>query len=449
MGIFSFFKRRSRENNRSEQPKRSEESTAEEPVKKLQRNDFSEGPERVRESKLPKTPVTKLPENGLPKVSEMNYHQYGAKCAIDTQCNPEILPATLGSVYNKFLVDTKMDAEAIQSRISKLETEVLQKKSQKERLLGETGLLETQKENKEKRIEDLRIEKISLTENHASFTDWTPLIIGSFILIILTLFLYAFYCSLIYSLFFGTEVNNVSFFNPNVFSDTKNKGGLTSWVIFCSPIIVLSIGYLIHTFLSQKRYLYLFSLLLLMLVIDSLISYQITKSIYENRFSAGMTDEKWKVAMAINDPQFWTVILLGYVMYIVWGVLLHNVLRQYSKLQPDKILELKTENLEKRILETEESLNETRNKLTELTSAVTILNNEIDLKNNDIIGYRNGIIPIKVSALRDAVAQFMNGWYAQTNLLMGPANAKPVTERAARVQTEWLEEKIKNLDSDH
>jgi hypothetical protein len=448
MGIFSFFKRRSRKNSRSEQPKRSEDGIAAEQPQKPQHNDLSEN-ERARENKMPKQPVTRPPENGLPKTAEISYHQYGAKCAIDTQCNPEILPATLASVYNRFLVDTKMDAEAIQSRISKLETEVLQKKSQKERLSGEISSLETQKENKEKKIEDLRIEKISLKEQNASLTDWTPMIIGSFILIILTLFLYAFYCSLIYSLFFGTEVNNVSFFNPNVFSDTKNKGGLTSWVIFCSPIIVLSIGYLIHTFLSQKRYFYLFSLLLLMLIIDGLISYQITKSIHENRFGAGLTDERWRVEMALDDPQFWTVILLGYVMYIVWGVLLHNVLRQYSKLQPDKILELKTENLDKRILETEENLTDIRNKIAGLTSQVAILDNEIDLKNNDIIGYRNGIIPVKVSALRDAVAQFMNGWYAQTNLLMGAAHAKPITERAAKVQTEWLEQKIKDLDSDH
>jgi hypothetical protein len=275
------------------------------------------------------------------------------------------------------------------------------------------------------------------------------MIIGIFILIVLTLFLYAFYCSLIYSLFFGTDGGNLSFFNANVFADTRNKGGLASWVIFCSPIIVLSIGYLIHTFLAQRRYFYLFFLLLLMLVIDGLISYQITRGIYENQFSAGLTDEKWKVDMAIDNPQFWTVILLGYVMYIVWGVLLHNVLRQYSKLQPDKILELKMETIDKRITETEEALVETNNKMTDLSSHVAILNNEIDLKNNDIIGYRNGIIPVKVSALRDAVAQFMNGWYAQTNLLMGPERAKVVTGRAAKVQGEWLEQKIKDLDSDH
>jgi hypothetical protein len=234
-----------------------------------------------------------------------------------------------------------------------------------------------------------------------------------------------------------------------VFSDTTNKGGLASWVIFCSPVIVLSIGYLIHTFLVQKRYFHLIFLLVLLLALDGLISYQIARGIHENKFSAGLTDERWKVEMAINDPQFWTIILLGYVMYIIWGILLHSALQQYSKLQPDKILDLKMETLDKRILDIEGGLLEVNNKLSGLNTQVTILSNEIDLKENDIIGYRHGIIPVKVSALRDAVNQFMNGWYAQTNLLFTAVKSKQLTDRASRVQNEWLEEKIKNLDSDH
>jgi hypothetical protein len=43
----------------------------------------------------------------------------------------------------------------------------------------------------------------------------------------------------------------------------------------------------------------------------------------------------------------------------------------------------------------------------------------------------------------------MNGWYAQTNLLHDAYKSKQITAKAARIQNAWLEEKIKNLDSDH
>jgi hypothetical protein len=136
-------------------------------------------------------------------------------------------------------------------------------------------------------------------------------------------------------------------------------------------------------------------------------------------------------------------------MYIIWGVLLHNALIQYGKLQPDKILDLKIENIDKRITEIETGLLDINNKLTEQTSMVAILSNEIDLKDNDIIGYRNGIIPVKVSALRDAVNQFMNGWYAQTNLLIGTTRSRQIVDKASKIQNDWLDQKIKTLDSDH
>src|SRR4029079_5654698 len=104
MGIFSFLKRKSRDNNRSEQPKRSEDGMVGEQPQRPQQIDLSEN-EKAREGKLAAQPRIKPPENGLLNPAEMSYHQYGVKCAIDTQCNPEILPATLGSVYNRFLVD--------------------------------------------------------------------------------------------------------------------------------------------------------------------------------------------------------------------------------------------------------------------------------------------------------------------------------------------------------
>ena len=139
---------------------------------------------------------------------------------------------------------------------------------------------------------------------------------------------------------------------------------------------------------------------------------------------------------------------MGFVMYIIWGFLLNNVLSHpYLKTENERI-KIIIENLDKRLDEKQAELAAIVSKITNLTHSVLSLNDEITGKENDIIGYENGVIPVNIPSLRAAVGEFMGGWGAYTYGFFGQRGESLVAE-AGIIKTDWLHNKITNLKPEY
>jgi hypothetical protein len=92
-------------------------------------------------------------------------------------------------------------------------------------------------------------------------------------------------------------------------------------------------------------------------------------------------------------------------------------------------------------------LGEIVSKINNLKSNISILENEISENEKNIIGYENGVIPVNVPLLESLIGEFMNGWYAYTNLMF-PYQAKQKSEEAKAIQTLWLNNRLEKLNSD-
>jgi hypothetical protein len=378
---------------------------------------------------------------------KVTYHHYGKLAAKNTNSNSANIESSLDNIYERFLSEQQLNEDGIKQRISKLRAEVLQKKNHKISIHADIISQEQFKEDKEKRIEELEIEKIKVNDGEAPTTDYVPFVIGTFIVVLLTLYLFVFYSSSGYSAFYGVKQGSLGFINPNVFAEAQNKGGGLLAMIILFPVIFLGLGFLIHDALEKQKYFFITGLLAFTLITDAIIGYKISQSIHNNEFNAGLTNELWQFNMIYSDINFYLVIALGFVVYVIWGALLHYVLNKYRELQPDQAIELRVDNLNRKVSELRQTLAEIISKINTLKSQISSIDNEIAEKEKDIIGYENGVIPINIPLLQASVGDFMNGWFAYTNL-MSPYDAVKKTQEAKERQNTWIDKKIQALNSD-
>lgn len=379
--------------------------------------------------------------------NEISYFHFGKLAAKTTNSNSQLLESSLDNIYDRFLNDQQLTGEGIKNRISKLRAEVTQKRNHRIQANSEIQSQEQFKEDREKRIEELEIERIKIKDGEGPSVDYVPFIIGAFITILLTLYLFVFYSSSGYSAFYGVKQGSLGFINPNVFADAKTKGGGVIALIILFPVIFLGLGFLIHDAIEKKKYVFITLLLVFTLIVDSIIGYKISQAIHTNEFNAGLTNEQWQFKMIYTDMNFYLVLALGFVVYVIWGYLLHYVLNKNKELQPDKALELRIENINRKVSEHRQALAEIVSKINSLKAQIETLENEISEKEKDIIGYENGVVPVNTSMLKASIGDFMNGWFAYTTM-MYPKNANKRNQEATEKQNLWLNKKLESLSSD-
>ena len=383
--------------------------------------------------------------------------QYGFQSATNSQSNPESIDGYLNKVYDKFLEDQKLDETGVKNRISRLREEVILEKSRKNDLQAEITTYNANKIDKENEIQELELERIDIKNGEGELGDTTSFIIGAFITILLTLYLFVFYSSSGYSSFYGIKQGSLGFINANVFSDALNRGGGVFALIILFPVSFLGLGFLIHKALEEnkglvkegksQKYGLISVLLFITFIADAFIGYKIAEGVHNNEFNAGRTNELWNFNMIFSDINFYLVLILGFVVYVIWGFLLNYVLsHSYLKTENEKT-KIMLGNISNRIQEKRNELNIILSKIAKAESDILSCNAKIEDKEKNISGYETGDIPINISTLKAAIGEFMGGWQYFTNGNFNSDDALKLNNEAIRVQTNWMKSKIENLNA--
>lgn len=393
------------------------------------------------------------------KKNKITYSQYGFHSAQKSQSQPVGIDGYLDNVYDQFLEEQKLDEQGLKDRISKLKAELQQEKTKKSDTNAEISSHKSFKEDKEKQIEELELERIDIRNGDGEIGDTSSFIIGAFITLLLTMYLFVFYSSSGYSAFYGIKPGSLGFINPNVFSDASNTGGGVIALIILFPVIFLAMGFYIHVAIennkklnSEKKpskYGIIISLLLITLIADMFIGYKISQGVHTNEFNAGTTNQIWEFNMIFSDINFYLVLVLGFVVYVVWGFLLNFVL-SHSYLQTENArVKLMIENLNNRITERRKELSDIISKINKLESDIITCENKIQQKEKDIIGFENGDTPINISSLKGSIGDFMGGWQNYTHGRFNADEATTLNNDAIVAQNNWLSNKMQNLNSDN
>jgi DNA repair exonuclease SbcCD ATPase subunit len=388
----------------------------------------------------------------------LSYHQFGFTSAQHSNSKAVALDGFLARVYEQFLDEERLDKDGIEKRISKLQAEVQLEKQKRNDAKSDLASLKSEKGNIDKEIQSLELEKIELKNEGVETKGTIPFVIGSFITLLLTLYLFVFYSSSGYSAFYGIKNGTLGFINPTVFTDAINKGSGVIALIILFPVIFLGLGFLIHDALDTNRkltelnkpgkYGTIVSLLFVTLIADAFIGYKIAEGIHANLFNAGLTDEVWRFSMIINDINFYLVLILGFVVYVIWGFLLHYVLsHDYLQPESEKVNQL-VENINNVISDKKIELNEILRKINKIDSDILNIDDKIIEKEDSIIGYQNGVLPVNIAALRGSVGSFMGGWQAYTTNKFDPEVAHLLIEESVNTCETWLANKIQSLTTD-
>lgn len=392
----------------------------------------------------------------IEEKDQITYHDYGFQSAENARSRPEAIVNFLENVYEKFIKEQKLDAQGIKDRIAKLRAEVLQGKAKKNETQSELASQQGLKADKEKQIEELELEKVDIRQGEGEEGETIPFVIGAFITVLLTLYLFVFYSSSGYSAFYGVKEGNVGFINPNVFSEAKTGGVIALIILF--PVIFLGLGFLIHDALEKnkkyvnegkpKQYLSICLLLLVTLIADAFIGYKISQGVHANEFNSGLTTEEWHFSMIFKDINFYLVLILGFVVYVIWGFLLNYVLSHtYLKIESEKE-KILLANVDKKIEEKRGELGAIVAKINSLSTLLLTLDDEIAGKEHDIIGYEHGVIPVNTPSLRAAVGEFMGGWGVYTGGAFR-AKSNELLLEAQSITSQWMEAKILNIKPEY
>ncbi len=389
------------------------------------------------------------------EADKVSFTQFGFQSAGKAKSAPESITDGLNIVYEYFFNDQKKN---IGQKIEQLETEIeleSKRENDNEAKLDNSRKL---KELKDGDLRDLNIDRVKIREGDGEVGDIATFIIGAFITLLLTMYLFVFYSSSGYSAFYGIKQGSLGFINPNVFSDAMNKGGGVIALIILFPVIFLGLGFLIHDSLesnkklkksgSKESYILIASLLVITLIADIFIGYKISQGVHTNEFNSGLTNDTWQFKMIFADINFYLVLVLGFVVYVIWGFLLNRVLSHTYLKTESEITKILLEEKDKEINAKREEINEVQSKINELVSNVK--NNELTItkKENSLIRYKTGSTPVDTDILKSNVGEFMSGWENFTHGHWGN-EAEKLNSESRKIKEDWLNNKIQNLNSDN
>lgn len=277
------------------------------------------------------------------KNSYLHYFQQGYGDAKGALGNSTTLSVCLENVYQKF----KQKCRADENEQQKLRAPMKEGKGRLEsQLAAKTTLIELKGELLERQSHEIQSRKQDIAsvkvqpEDFGIDIDKRPkaqFYIGLVILFFITLYLFVFYVSASYSSFFkdfDSTVLGAAIFDSGAFTKAFSDGWLEGMFVITLPFVFMGMGYLIHMFMrdnkSKSAYLKVSLLFLVTFIFDAILAYLIEQKIYN--FEKTLDTPDFNLGVALGETEFWSIIFAGFLVYIIWGLVLDFVMKEHANL---------------------------------------------------------------------------------------------------------------------
>lgn len=383
-------------------------------TKSFLRNMFSSKPAEITSS----TEETLNPDN---RRQGETYEQWGKRiCGIVTG-SLTALPPYLHKVYNSIYNEQANNIELQRIARANIEAEIGRKNEDVRVIEGKLTDSDKDIEQINKKIEDLKAEQVEIKNGREQVNkeQRLKLIIGLFILIPLTIYLFLFYSSTFYSAFFRdpsslTGVGNAMFDSralPNAYTAGMTELGF----VLSAPIIFLGLGFALHFFSVQKgkmKYLKMAAILLVTVMFDCILAYKIGEQLHTFGVMTGVhpIGEEYTVSMAFQDINTWAVIFCGFIVYVIWGIVFDMSMSAYDKMDLNKT---QLERIKQEIEVQDEKLRDEKTNQQNLKQQKANVKNKI----NELMAKLGSQVYIDYAAIRTEMNNFFSGWITMMQVL--------------------------------
>ncbi len=352
------------------------------------------------------------------RKSQETYKQYGFRMAGISQGVLQAFTPHLQAVYSG-LKKEQEDDESLQNELrlslqNKKITFERDKEIESNKLEQNTERLNSlDKELQEKQRELFELDGNTARRNRSA---WITLIISGVILIPFTLYFFIFYSSVAYSAFFkqfslGSEGDfqlSEAIFDSQALSAAASEGATTLLFILLMPIIFLAFGFVLNRWEGETgwlKYIKIPLIIVVAFIFDTLLSYAICEKIYNlDRLMSLAALPPYSFSLASNDPNFWVIICLGFVAYLIWGFTFGYFVRSLSQLDLNTI---RHEQLCKEIESIKRRMDETREAQAGNTANIASICAEISKVENQLNGT---IARYDINKIKMELNNFLAGW---------------------------------------
>ncbi len=377
----------------------------------------------------PKSTTPTKTEKAIHQTEYVNLQEFGYEKSGNVKGDPDIYTSYLNMILNGDLVDEKFsglnedEKPEKRSKLKQLESKLQETGQQNEKL-------NAQIKEKQDKIDVRREELLDLRKRYENDPEamkretFSPFkfSISTFILIMLTGYLFFFYVSAAYRALY-TDFEGIA----SRIAAGLGTGSIMpqpaelaealqyNFLLFLVPFVFYAFGWAFHVILELKhkyKFVFLGGLIGVTFFVDFLLAILIHNNLEYAKELMGLGSKSWA-----GDPAFYMILFLGFIVYLLWSILLDSVVREWAK-------RLVTVNLKK-------ILKHLRNDVKELQSKFV----PEDAIRFDIANLREDIGTVILGNLKSYIDQFTTGWISY----LSPQNLKEVKMKCVNIKKEFEE----------
>jgi hypothetical protein len=186
-----------------------------------------------------------------------------------------------------------------------------------------------------------------------------------------------------------------------------------NYLLFVVPFVFYAFGWAFHIILEIKgsaRFVFLSLLIAVTFAVDFLLAMIISNNTENAKSLMGLPAISWS-----QSPTFYIILFLGFLVYIIWSILLDSLLREWDKKEI-------TNNLKKIIKHLQSDIKTLKLRIIDVTSI-----------KSKIADYREDVSTVMYGNLKKYIDQFTSGWIAY----LAPANMKEAKEKCLILKREF------------
>lgn len=362
-------------------------------------------------------------------IVRVGLYDFGYEKAGSVQGDPDVYAAYLERIINGDLVEESYigfsDEEKKErgKQIKELEIELKDKDSGNAKIEGE--IKEKDNSIEEYRKQLLNIKEIN-NEDHEKLKEESfsslKFSINFFLLLFLSIYLFFFYVSAAYKALY-VDFEGIA----EKIANGEGTGSIMpgayelvqalqyNYLLLLVPFVFFAFGWAFHILLEIKNKLKIVlisSLITVTFIVDFLLALIIHNNTESARSLMGMETTHF-----LQSATFYIILFLGFLVYVIWSILLHSLLIEWDKKQI-------TRNINKII----------KHHLGDIKKLKLNLQDTTELK-AQIANYREDISTVFHGNLKKYIDQFSTGWISY----LAPSSMKVMKENCMRVKKDFEE----------
>lgn len=362
-------------------------------------------------------------------VDRVNLYDFGYEKAGSVKGDPDVYAAYLNRIINGDLVENNYQGLSDDERKERMK-QIKTLESQLREKTGGNALVEEEIKVKEKDIDKYRKDLLKIRERRSKDNELVKtesfsvlkFSINLFLLAMLSVYLFFFYVSATFKALYVDFEGIAERIAAGEGTGSIMPGAYElaeaiqyNYLLLVVPFVFYAFGWAFHVMLEMKgnlKYVSLSVLIAVTFAVDFLLAMIISNNTEGARALMGLPSTSWA-----QSPTFYIVLSLGFLVYIIWSILLHSMLLEWDKKEI-------TDNLRKIIKHLQTDIKVLKARVTDVKTI-----------QNKIADYREDISTVMHGNLKKYIDQFSSGWIAY----LSPSNMKELKEKCLILKKEFEE----------